>query len=127
MATTQGVTPGNGGGVARDELTSTDPRSGEVVGRVPIHSAADVDAAVGRARAAYTQWSALPKADRIGELVRFRKALAAASDELAELIHKENGKPRLEALTEVFMAIGHVDHAAKRVEAATAPRKVSAG
>jgi acyl-CoA reductase-like NAD-dependent aldehyde dehydrogenase len=128
MATTHGVTPGGNGSTAGgSELASIDPRSGEVVGRVPIHSAADVDAAVARAREAYAQWSALPIADRVGELVRFRKALAAASDELAELIHKENGKPRLEALTEVFMAIGHVDHAAKRVEAATAPKKVSAG
>src|SRR5690349_4067182 len=107
MATTHGVTPGNGGGTAHDELASIDPRSGDVVGTVPVHSAADVDAAVARARVAAAQWSALPIADRIGELVRFRKALAAASDELAELIHKENGKPRIEALTEVFMAIGH--------------------
>jgi len=132
MATTQGVTStgsGNGGAAARprEELTSLDPSSGEVVGKVPVHTAADVDDAVARARIAFTQWSALPIGDRVGELIRFRKALAAASDELAELIHRENGKPRLEALTEVFMALGHVDHAAKRAEAAIAPRRVSAG
>jgi acyl-CoA reductase-like NAD-dependent aldehyde dehydrogenase len=131
MATTQGVTTsgnGNGnGGVRREQLSSIDPTSGEVVGTVPVHSATDVDDAVTKARVAFAQWSALPIADRVSELVRFRKALAAAADELAELIHRENGKPRLEALTEVFMALGHVDHAAKRVAAATAPKRVSAG
>ena len=127
MATTQGVSTGNGGGAPREQLTSNDPRTGDAVGKVPIHTAADVDAAVERARVAFAQWSALPIDDRIGELVRFRKAIAAASDELAELIHKENGKPRLEALLEVFMALGHIDHAAKRIVKATAPRRVSAG
>jgi acyl-CoA reductase-like NAD-dependent aldehyde dehydrogenase len=127
MATTQGVSTGNGGGRAREELASIDPRSGETVGKVPVHTAADVDDAVRKAREAFTQWSALPLEDRVGELIRFRKALAAASDELAELIHRENGKSRLEALTEVFMALGHVDHAAKRAEPAMEPRRVPAG
>jgi acyl-CoA reductase-like NAD-dependent aldehyde dehydrogenase len=127
MATTQGVSSGNGGGQPREELSSIDPRSGEIVGKVPVHSAADVNDAVARAREASVQWAALPLEDRVGELVRFRKALAAASDELAELIHRENGKSRLEALTEVFMALGHVDHAAKRAEPALAPRRVPAG
>jgi acyl-CoA reductase-like NAD-dependent aldehyde dehydrogenase len=124
---TQSASTGNGSRTAREELASIDPRSGEVVGKVPIHTAADVDEAVGRAREAFAQWSALPLTDRLDELVRFRKTLAAASDELAEVIHRENGKPRYEALLEVMMALGHVDHAAKRAEAAMAPRRVPSG
>jgi acyl-CoA reductase-like NAD-dependent aldehyde dehydrogenase len=127
MATTQSASTGNGSRTAREELASIDPRSGEVVGKVPIHTAADVDDAVARGREAFAQWSALPLTDRLAELVRFRKAIAAASDELAELIHRENGKPRFEALLEVMMALGHVDHAAKRAEAAMAPKRVPAG
>jgi aldehyde dehydrogenase (NAD+) len=127
MATIQEPSTGGKKNGGRDELTSIDPRTGDVVGAVPVMTAADVDEAVARAREAFAQWSALPIGDRIGELVRFRRALAAAADELAELLHRENGKPKLEALTEVFMALGHVDHAARRADKATAPRRVPSG
>src|SRR5688500_12185192 len=129
-ASTGTTTSGNGSGSGngkREQLASLDPTTGEVIGSVPVHTAADVDDAVARARVAAVQWAALPLADRIGELVRFRKGIAAAADDLAALIHKENGKPLLEALTEVLQALTHVDHAAKRAEAALAPRRVSAG
>src|SRR5262249_59881452 len=39
----------------------------------------------------------------------------------------EKGKPELEALTEVMMALGHVSHATACAEAAMTPRRVSAG
>src|SRR6202042_524009 len=42
-------------------------------------------------------------------------------------IHRENGKPLLEAYTEVMMALGHIQHAASHAESALAPRKVSSG
>jgi succinate-semialdehyde dehydrogenase/glutarate-semialdehyde dehydrogenase len=125
MATTQASTSNSNG--KREQLASMDPTTGEIVGQVPVHTAADVDDAVARARTASVQWAALPLTDRIGELVRFRKGIAAAADELAALIHKENGKPLLEGLTEVLQALTHVDHATKRAEAALAPRRVSAG
>ena len=59
--------------------------------------------------------------------MRWRRALADAADELAELIHRENGKPRLDALVEVFMALSHLDHAARRAPKALRSEKVSAG
>jgi acyl-CoA reductase-like NAD-dependent aldehyde dehydrogenase len=110
-----------------ERLSSYNPASGEVVGTVPIHTAADVDAAVARSRVAAAGWSQLSFAARAEELVAFRKAIAARADELADLLHRENGKPELEALVEVMMALGHVQHATARAEAAMQPRKVSAG
>jgi acyl-CoA reductase-like NAD-dependent aldehyde dehydrogenase len=110
-----------------ERLTSTNPANGEVIGSVPICTPAEVDAAVARARTAAQAWAALSHAARREELIAFRKALAARADELAALIHRENGKPELEAMTEVMMALGHVQHAAARAEHALAPHKVSAG
>ncbi len=98
-----------------DTLKSTAPATGEVLGEVPVCSAAEVTAAVARARAAAAAWSALSYREREGELVRWRQAVAEAADELADLIHRENGKPRLDALVEVFMALSHLDHAAQKV------------
>jgi aldehyde dehydrogenase (NAD+) len=110
-----------------EKLSSFNPATGELVGSVPIHTQAEVDAAVARARIAAQQWSTRSFEARGEELTAFRKAIAAHADELADIIHRENGKPELEALVEVMMALGHIQHAAARAENAMAPRKVSAG
>ena len=110
-----------------ERLTSYNPATGDAIGSVPMFSAADVDAAVERARVAAERWGALSFEARNEELTAFRRALAASADELAELLHRENGKPELEALVEVMMALGHLQHATARAEQAMAPRKVSAG
>ncbi len=110
-----------------DRLTSYNPATGQPVGTVPIHSAAEVDAAVARARVAATAWSALSYEARAEELTAFRKALANHAEELADLLHRENGKPEIEAYSEVMMALSHLKHAIERAEAALAPRRVSSG
>jgi len=118
VATTSGTT---------DRLSSYNPATGELVGTVPVHTAADVDAAVARARIAAQAWSQLSFEARGEELTAFRKAVAASADELAELLHRENGKPVLEAYTEVMMALGHLQHAVARAAIALEPKRVSAG
>ncbi|HWU88471.1 MAG TPA: aldehyde dehydrogenase family protein [Kofleriaceae bacterium] len=110
-----------------ERLSSFNPATGELIATVPIHTQADVDAAVARARVAAETWGTRSFAARVEELTAFRKALAAHADELADLLRRENGKPELEALVEVMMALGHVQHAAACAEAAMAPRRVSAG
>jgi acyl-CoA reductase-like NAD-dependent aldehyde dehydrogenase len=110
-----------------ERLSSYNPATHELVGTVPIHGAAEVDAAVARARIAGDRWGALSFAARGEELTAFRRALAAHTDELADPLHRENGKPELEALVEIMMALGHVQHATACAEAAMAPRRVSAG
>ncbi|MBS1120751.1 MAG: Aldehyde Dehydrogenase [Deltaproteobacteria bacterium] len=110
-----------------DRLSSFNPATDELIGSVPIHTAAEVDAAVARARVAAQSWSTRSFAARAEELTTFRKALAAQADEIADLLHRENGKPELEALVEVMMALGHLQHGAARAEAALAPRRVSSG
>jgi acyl-CoA reductase-like NAD-dependent aldehyde dehydrogenase len=103
------------------------PADGALVGEVPVDSAAAVTAAVARARVAAASWGALTYAEREVELTRWRRALAAAADELAELIHRENGKPKLDAMVEVMMALSHLDHAGKRAPKALASEKVGTG
>ncbi len=110
-----------------EQLTSYNPATGEAIGSVPVASPADVDAAVARARVAAATWSERSFAARAEELAAFRKALAAHADELADLLHRENGKPELEAYVEIMMALSHLQHAAARAQEAMAPRKVSSG
>jgi aldehyde dehydrogenase (NAD+) len=110
-----------------ERLSSYNPATHELIGTVPIHGPAEVDAAVARARVAAERWGALSFAARREELTAFRKAIAAHADELAELMHRENGKPEIEALTEIVMALSHLQHAPACAEAALAPRRVSSG
>ena len=110
-----------------ERLSSYNPATGDVIDTVPIQSAAEVDATVARARIAAATWSTRSFEARAEELTAFRKALAAAADDLANLLHRENGKPELEAYVEVMMALGHLQHATARAEKAMAPKRVSAG
>jgi len=113
--------------ISQERLSSYNPANGDLLGSVPIYSAAEVDAAVARARVASETWSTRTFAARNEELDAFRHALAAAADTIADILHRENGKPELEALTEVMMSLGHLKHAVSRAETAMAPKKVSAG
>jgi aldehyde dehydrogenase (NAD+) len=110
-----------------ERLSSYNPATGEVIGSVPIMSADEVDAAVARARVAAQTWSTRSFAARAEELVAFRKAIAESVDTLAEILHRENGKPILEAYVEVLNALSHLQHATARAEKAMATRKVSSG
>src|SRR5690349_15214553 len=69
------------------------PSTEEVLSEVAQAGAADVDAAVGAARAAYGRWSALPGAERGKYLFRIARLIQERSRELAVLESLDNGKP----------------------------------
>lgn len=112
---------------AAEVLRSVSPIDGAVVGEVPMMGTAEVEAAVARARTASASWASKSFRERQAELVRWRRALADRVDELADLVHRENGKTTLEAVSEIFMGLSHLDHAAARAEKALAPERVSGG
>ncbi|HUO84352.1 MAG TPA: CoA-acylating methylmalonate-semialdehyde dehydrogenase [Thermoanaerobaculia bacterium] len=83
-------------------LDVTDPSSGQVIARVPLSSAGDLDAAVAAARAALASWSATPIKERAQIFYRYKALLEAHLEELAALVHEENGKVMDEARAEVL-------------------------
>ena len=121
------ATPSTTSNSNQERLSSYNPATGDLLGSVPIFSAADVDAAVARAKIAAETWSTRSFGTRANELDAFRHALAAEADKLADILHRENGKPEYEALTEVMMSLGHLKHAAGIAEKALATKKVSSG
>ncbi|MFN3599948.1 MAG: aldehyde dehydrogenase family protein [Dietzia sp.] len=70
-----------------------DSATGEVMGHVPAGGAADCDAAVEAAHAAFPSWSHVPVTERVAVLRRFADQLEARSDPLAELMSREVGTP----------------------------------
>ena len=90
-------------------FSSVNPATGETVWTGSAATAAEVDAAVARARAAFRPWSRTPLAEREALLRAFARGLEARKTDLAAAISLEIGKPRWEALTEVQSMIGKVD------------------
>jgi len=62
-----------------------------------------------------------------GLLAAFRRGLASAAETLATLVSRETGKPKVDAMSEVLLALQHLSHAASRAEEALATRTVSSG
>ena len=83
-------------------ITVTNPATGEVVGAVPRHSAADVVTAVQRARAAQPAWAALPFRKRARVFKRFHDLILDQRQTLFDVIQDETGKSRRDAFVELF-------------------------
>ena len=81
--------PSSGEGV----LEVTNSATEEVIASVPNGSAADVDAAVAAAKAAFPSWSQLAREERAGYLMKIHAGLEARSDEIAQTIAQEVGMP----------------------------------
>ncbi|GAA0474253.1 CoA-acylating methylmalonate-semialdehyde dehydrogenase [Streptomyces sp. NPDC046215] len=87
----------------------TDPATGAQTTRVAFASAAEVDAAVAAAKAAFATWGTSSLAARSAVLFRYRALLDAHRDELARLITAEHGKVHADALGEVARGLEIVE------------------
>ncbi|MEA2332036.1 MAG: malonate-semialdehyde dehydrogenase (acetylating) / methylmalonate-semialdehyde dehydrogenase [Thermoleophilaceae bacterium] len=96
---------------ASEQLPVTNPASGEVLARVPLSSAADLDAAVRAARAALPAWRAVSVIERARRLFELREALDARREDLARSVTVEMGKTIADARAEVARMIEMVEAA----------------
>ncbi|NKZ63563.1 aldehyde dehydrogenase family protein, partial [Rhodococcus hoagii] len=83
---------------AATTFASLDPRTGRTLAEYPVATAADVRAAVERARGAARWWDAQGFRGRRDWLLEFKKAIASDGDDLARVISAETGKPHDDAL-----------------------------
>lgn len=81
------------------------PATGELLGYSRLTTVDELTQIVERARAAQIQWAEIPLKHRIKYLHRVRDYLAAHAQEIAEIISRDNGKVRIDAMaTEVLPA-----------------------
>jgi succinate-semialdehyde dehydrogenase/glutarate-semialdehyde dehydrogenase len=125
MGQLEGVSQtGNGKGKS-GVIQSYAPATGEAIGEVPIRGADEVRDAVARARVAQEAWALLPIEERCERILRFRDAIVDRAEEIIELIVRECGKPRAEALThEVMVTVDLATYYAKRAPKILAPREI---
>ncbi len=88
--------------VSRPLLDVYDPASGDVISKVPLSAAEDVDAAVKAARAAFPGWSSTTIKERVQVFYRYKALLEKNIDELSALVTEENGKIASEARAEIL-------------------------
>jgi aldehyde dehydrogenase (NAD+) len=110
-----------------ETFESTDPDTGAVVGVFPVHDADAVRATVERARVASRAWAELGYDGRRTRLGAYRGYLARRMHELADLVHRENGKPHADAILEITLCIDHLAWAGSHARKTLGPRRVSAG
>jgi 1-pyrroline dehydrogenase len=84
------------------------PATGEQIAEVPAGSAADVDAAVAAAEAAFPAWSLTTPGERAKALLKLAERLEVAEEEFAALEALNVGKPMGLAREEVEMIVDHL-------------------
>jgi acyl-CoA reductase-like NAD-dependent aldehyde dehydrogenase len=84
---------------ATGRLESFNPATGELLGAVSITAPEDVEAVVGSVAEVQPFWAQLTLEDRARYLERTAQVLIDESDEIRDLIVREQGKPRSEAFT----------------------------
>ncbi|MBF2028439.1 MAG: CoA-acylating methylmalonate-semialdehyde dehydrogenase [Oscillatoriales cyanobacterium C42_A2020_001] len=90
-------------------LEVINPATVEVLGKVPLSSASDVNQAVEAAQQAFTTWRRVPAGDRIQYLFRLKTLLEENLDDLATTITMECGKTLAESKGEMRRAIENVE------------------
>ena len=94
---------------ASEWIDVTNPATGDVIAQTPLCGAADVDAAVEAAAAAFPDWRRTPPQDRIQPLFKLKQLLEDHVDDLARILTQENGKTLTEAKAELRRAIENVE------------------
>jgi len=97
-------------GSAAGVLEVRDPSTGELVETVPAGTAADVDAAVRAAQAAFPQWWETPAARRGEALHQATAQVRGHLEELTGQLTQEQGKPLREARLELERCLETLDH-----------------
>jgi betaine-aldehyde dehydrogenase len=100
-----------------ERLTVVDPSTATPFAEVVCADAADVEAAVAAATAAFPSWARLTGSERAEYLRRIAAGLRARQDALVELQMLNNGKPRGEAEIDLGDAAATFDYYASLAEA----------
>jgi malonate-semialdehyde dehydrogenase (acetylating) / methylmalonate-semialdehyde dehydrogenase len=95
-----------------EHVTITNPATGDALGAVPMGAAADVDAAVAAAKAAFPAWKELPAQTRSRYLFDLRNLMEKHYDELLSICTQEHGKTLEESKGDVRRGIDNVEVAA---------------
>ncbi len=97
-----------------EQLVTRNPATGEVLATLNCTPVSELTHLFERAKAAQEKWALLSRSTRSKYLLDLRETLIQRVDEISELISKENGKPKIEALSaELFPSVDMLTYFAK--------------
>ena len=96
------------------EIRIVDPHDGAPLRPVPVTNVAQVDEAVARAMATKRSWHDVPIAERAALVQRVARVLRDRARDIAELNHRETGRPTPEALAGVMAGIDTLEQYAQQ-------------
>ncbi len=108
-------------------LDYINPATGEQFGQIRMTTPDEITAAHRALKDAFQIWSAKSIKERIQILRKFQKVLINSVDEISEILTKDCGKTRQDAMIEVFMTVDMLDQYRKHVERWLKPRRVPRG
>ena len=115
----------------KEEIEPTvcrNPATGEILGYSPLTGLEKLQQIISRAKIAQRSWSKLEVRDRLRYMLRIRDYLAQHAERISEVISKDNGKTRVDALaTEVLPAAMAVSYYAKHAKKYLKTRYVCPG
>ncbi|MDQ6609645.1 MAG: CoA-acylating methylmalonate-semialdehyde dehydrogenase [Bacteroidota bacterium] len=77
----------------------------EQLSKLPLSGTADLNRAVAAAKTAFFKWSKTPIKERVQVFFKYKSLLEKNLQELAQLVHEENGKTMGEAIAEIEKCI----------------------
>jgi acyl-CoA reductase-like NAD-dependent aldehyde dehydrogenase len=108
-----------------DQITVLSPATGEPIGSVAIASAADVAAAAALARTAQQEWGARSLEARCAVLRSVKNIIIERTDEICDLLSREQGKPRVEAMVhEVVNLVDLIHYFTSEADRILAPEPI---
>lgn len=108
------------------EVITIDQATGAELARYPVAGPDEAAAAVAAARAASGPWWDLGFDGRAQRLRAWQREIALNGEEVAAIIHAENGKPLDDARSEVLAALAHLQFAVENAERVLGRRDVPA-
>ena len=100
------------------QLSIHNPHTGQLITQLAADDAGSVATKAAAARAAQPGWAALPMAERLAVLQRFRAAVVAERDALAATLTAEVGKPISQSRNELNGLLPRLDFFLEQAEAA---------
>jgi acyl-CoA reductase-like NAD-dependent aldehyde dehydrogenase len=110
---------------AANYVDSIDPATGKTIAQFRSCEPGDMPAIFEGARTAQREWAAQPIRERSAALRRLRNAIFDSRDEIVDVISRETGKPRVEAVfAEIILALDTADFLARRATRWLRPERV---
>ncbi|WP_433667684.1 succinic semialdehyde dehydrogenase [Nocardia sp. CA-136227] len=110
----------------RSERVIPEVFTGRELATIPVGTAADVTAAIAKARRAQREWAQRPLRQRAAVLSKFRSLVFEYRDEILDMLQAECGKSRASAQEELLDLAFNAHYYAKYGPALLAPKRVPA-